>query len=73
MPWRFFVLEFVSGLLLANGVPHFVQGVSGQPFRRARSSAVLHDSMAVEPRRCNGPIVGDPRKQGPVCANRIQE
>jgi hypothetical protein len=33
MPWYFYVLEFVSGLLLTNGVPHFVQGVSGQPFQ----------------------------------------
>ncbi len=32
MPWYFFVLEFVSGLFLANGVPHFVQGISGNPF-----------------------------------------
>ena len=27
------LLEFVSGLLLANGVPHFVQGVSGHRFQ----------------------------------------
>ena len=33
MPWHFYVLEFVSGLLLANGVPHFVQGVSGHRFQ----------------------------------------
>jgi hypothetical protein len=33
MLWHFFVLEFVSGLLLANGVPHFVQGVSGHRFQ----------------------------------------
>ena len=32
MPWYFFVLEFVGGLFLANGVPHFVQGMSGNPF-----------------------------------------
>jgi hypothetical protein len=30
--WYFFVLEFVAGLFLANGVPHFVQGMSGSPF-----------------------------------------
>jgi len=28
-----FLLQFVSGLLLANGVPHFVQGISGAPFQ----------------------------------------
>ena len=33
MPWHFYVLEFISGLLLANGVPHFVQGVSGHRFQ----------------------------------------
>jgi len=29
MPWYFYLFDFVSGLFLANGVPHFVQGVSG--------------------------------------------
>jgi hypothetical protein len=33
MPWHFYLLEFVSGLLLTNGVPHFVQGVSGHRFQ----------------------------------------
>ena len=33
MPWYVYVLQFVSGLLLANGVPHFVQGVSGDRFQ----------------------------------------
>jgi hypothetical protein len=33
MPWHFYVLEFVSGLFLTNGVPHFVQGVSGHRFQ----------------------------------------
>ena len=33
MPWYVYVLQFVSGLLLANGVPHFVQGVSGHRFQ----------------------------------------
>jgi len=33
MAWYFYVLEFVSGALLANGVPHFVQGISGSPFQ----------------------------------------
>jgi hypothetical protein len=33
MPWYSYVLEFVSGLLLTNGVPHFVQGVSGHWFQ----------------------------------------
>ena len=33
MPWYFYVLEFVGGLFLANGVPHFVQGISGHWFQ----------------------------------------
>jgi hypothetical protein len=33
MPWYNYVLEFLSGLLLTNGVPHFVQGVSGHRFQ----------------------------------------
>jgi hypothetical protein len=33
VPWYFYLLEFVSGLFLANGVPHFVQGVSGHRFQ----------------------------------------
>jgi hypothetical protein len=33
LPWYVYVLQFVSGLLLANGVPHFVQGVSGYSFQ----------------------------------------
>jgi hypothetical protein len=33
MPWYFYVLQFVNGLLLTNGVPHFVQGVSGHWFQ----------------------------------------
>jgi hypothetical protein len=33
MPWYVYVLQFVSGLLLANGIPHFVQGVSGHRFQ----------------------------------------
>ena len=33
MPWYFYVLDFLSGLFLANGIPHFVQGVSGHRFQ----------------------------------------
>jgi len=33
LPWYVCLLQFVSGLLLANGIPHFVQGVSGHPFQ----------------------------------------
>jgi hypothetical protein len=33
MPWYFYLFEFLSGLLLANGVPHFIQGISGHRFQ----------------------------------------
>ena len=33
LPWYIYLLQFVAGLFLANGVPHFVQGVSGHWFR----------------------------------------
>ncbi|HET9100731.1 MAG TPA: hypothetical protein VFN62_10095 [Acidobacteriaceae bacterium] len=33
MPWYFYLLQFVSGLVVANGVPHFVQGISGNRFQ----------------------------------------
>jgi hypothetical protein len=33
MTWYFYLGQFFSGLLLANGVPHFVQGISGQKFQ----------------------------------------
>jgi hypothetical protein len=33
LPWYVFVLQFVSGLLLANGLPHFVQGICSHWFQ----------------------------------------
>ena len=33
MHWYFYLLQFFSGALLSNGVPHFVQGISGNPFQ----------------------------------------
>ena len=33
LPWHVYLLQFVAGLFLANGVPHFVQGMSGQWFQ----------------------------------------
>lgn len=33
MPWYFLALQFVAGLFLANGVPHFVHGISGESFQ----------------------------------------
>ena len=33
LPFHVYLLQFVSGLLLANGVPHFVQGISGHWFQ----------------------------------------
>jgi hypothetical protein len=33
VPWYDDPLQFLAGLLLANGVPHFVHGISGAPFQ----------------------------------------
>jgi hypothetical protein len=33
MPWYDYPVQFLAGLLLANGLPHFVQGISGAPFQ----------------------------------------
>jgi hypothetical protein len=33
LPWYIYLLQFVAGLFLANGVPHFVQGMSSQWFQ----------------------------------------
>ncbi|HVV92770.1 MAG TPA: hypothetical protein VHD15_05050 [Hyphomicrobiales bacterium] len=32
MPWYAYVVHFIAGALLANGVPHFVNGIAGRPF-----------------------------------------
>lgn len=33
MPWYFYLLQFLTGMFLANGVPHFVHGISGASFQ----------------------------------------
>ena len=33
MSWYAYLLQFLSGALLANAVPHFVQGTCGHPFQ----------------------------------------
>ena len=33
LPWYVYLLQFVAGLFLANGIPHFVQGISGHRFQ----------------------------------------
>ena len=33
LPWYIYLLQFVAGLFLANGVLHFVQGISGAWFQ----------------------------------------
>ena len=32
MPWYLYIVSFFAGIFLANAVPHFVQGVSGNKF-----------------------------------------
>jgi hypothetical protein len=33
MPWYYYVAYFFAGAFLANGVPHFVQGICGNKFQ----------------------------------------
>jgi len=33
LAWYVYVVHFVGGAVLANGVPHFVQGISGHRFQ----------------------------------------
>ncbi|MGG7580687.1 hypothetical protein [Rhizobium sp. Nf11,1] len=33
MPWIAYIAHFIAAAFLANGIPHFVNGVSGRPFR----------------------------------------
>jgi hypothetical protein len=30
LPWYIYLLQFVAGLFLANGAPHFFEGISGR-------------------------------------------
>jgi hypothetical protein len=50
MPWYDYVAYFFAGAFLANGIPHFVQGVCGNKFQspfasppgRGESSAIVN-------------------------------
>jgi len=33
MPWYYYLADFFAGAFLANGVPHFAQGVCGNRFQ----------------------------------------
>ncbi len=33
MPWYDYLVHFIAGAFLANGVPHFVQGICGNKFK----------------------------------------
>ena len=33
MPWYAYIVHFVGGAVFANGVPHFVFGISGEKFQ----------------------------------------
>ncbi|MGZ2448985.1 hypothetical protein ACVIRO_001739 [Rhizobium ruizarguesonis] len=33
LPWIAYIAHFIAAAFLTNGVPHFVNGVSGRPFR----------------------------------------
>jgi hypothetical protein len=50
MPWYDYIAYFFAGAFLANGVPHFVQGICGNRFQtpfasppgRGESSAIIN-------------------------------
>ncbi len=45
MAWHVYLAYFAAGLLLANGVPHFVQGISGNRF--AGWSAIVNSAFGL--------------------------
>ena len=46
--WYFYLAYFIAGLFLANGVPHFVNGISGRKFRSPFASPpAVGESSAV--------------------------
>jgi hypothetical protein len=49
MLWYDYVLHFIAGAVLANGVPHFVQGICGNKFQTpfARPRGVGESSALV--------------------------
>jgi hypothetical protein len=47
MTWYVYALQFVSGLFLANGVPHFVQGISGHRFQSPFASPGVGQSPPI--------------------------
>lgn len=38
MPWYVYIAYFGAGLFLANGMPHFVNGISGRKFQNPFAS-----------------------------------
>jgi len=32
MPWYDYLAYFFAGVFLDNGIPHFINGISGKPF-----------------------------------------
>jgi hypothetical protein len=48
MPWYYYLADFFAGAFVANGVPHFVQGVCGNKFQSPFASPPgFGDSSAV--------------------------
>ena len=49
MPWYYYLAYFFAGALLANGIPHFVQGICGNKFQTpfASPSGVGESSVIV--------------------------
>jgi hypothetical protein len=48
MPWSYYLAYFFAGAFLANGVPHFVQGICGNKFQTPFASPpAVGESSAV--------------------------
>jgi hypothetical protein len=48
MPWYYYLAYFFAGAFLANGVPHFVQGICGNRFQTPFASPpAVGESSAV--------------------------
>jgi len=49
MPWLFLLSYFFGGVFLANGIPHFVKGILGEPFQSpfAKPPGEGHSSSVV--------------------------
>ena len=48
MPWYDYLAHFLAGAFLANGVPHFVQGICGNKFQSPFASPLASGLSAAK-------------------------